>query len=183
MASINDELKKAILALPTKEKDKLLVRQIAKNKLLIDQLTFQLIEENFTLDSRRHDIREAIDQYFSKQIHYSALLNEQLGKFFTEINWHVKVTKDKYGEVELPIYAIYLAITECPRLFQFLDRHVDKLKIRICKKMATVLKKFEALDEDLKLDFVTKINEILNFLQRAAPYSASNAGLPREVEV
>jgi len=57
MAKIEKELQQAIVAMPQKEKDKLLLRLIGKDDILIQQLTFTLVEESLTMESRRDDTK------------------------------------------------------------------------------------------------------------------------------
>ena len=47
--SEHKELKKEILALPVKEKDKLLLRLVAKDKVLTEHLHFLLLEDGFKI--------------------------------------------------------------------------------------------------------------------------------------
>jgi DNA repair exonuclease SbcCD ATPase subunit len=54
------ELKKAVLDLPQKEKDKLLVRLISKDKMLIKQLHFQLLENAEDLEERIEKLRKQL---------------------------------------------------------------------------------------------------------------------------
>ena len=51
-SKISPELKTAILELPEKEKDKLLLRLIRKDRTLIQQLHFQLLEGPTDLEDR-----------------------------------------------------------------------------------------------------------------------------------
>ena len=74
-AKLSEELKKEIKALPSKEKDKLLMRLIPKDSKLVDQLEYKLVEEEGTLEFRRDDMREYIEsranQYPNK--YYSSI--------------------------------------------------------------------------------------------------------------
>ncbi|MES2796976.1 MAG: hypothetical protein V4683_13485, partial [Bacteroidota bacterium] len=68
MTAISAELKSEILALPSKEKDKLLLRLIAKNDILVEQLQFQLVEESLTTESRRAEVQKALDNIYHKKL-------------------------------------------------------------------------------------------------------------------
>jgi hypothetical protein len=57
---IQDQLKKAIIQMPQKEKDKLLIRLITKDSTLSDKLFFELIEESATIPERREAIMARI---------------------------------------------------------------------------------------------------------------------------
>ena len=60
MSKIPKELEKAILSLAAKEKDKMLLKLIAKNDLLVQQLQYQLLENESFLEERRDEIRKSI---------------------------------------------------------------------------------------------------------------------------
>src|SRR3546814_11074626 len=57
-------LKSAILNLPEKERDKLLVRLINKDKVLIQQLHYQLLEDEFDLDERKENVLKKMNAGF-----------------------------------------------------------------------------------------------------------------------
>ena len=57
---LTKELQKAILELPDKEKDKFLLRLITKNDLLVEQLQFQLMEDESSVQLRRDDVKDMI---------------------------------------------------------------------------------------------------------------------------
>lgn len=62
------ELKNAILDLPSKEKDKILLRLINKDETLVEHLHFQLLEDENDLIDRVNIIYEKIDNQFKKHI-------------------------------------------------------------------------------------------------------------------
>jgi hypothetical protein len=57
MPALDSDLKKAIVHLPGVEKDKLLLRLIAKDATLSEKLYFELVERGQTIDERRELIR------------------------------------------------------------------------------------------------------------------------------
>ena len=63
------ELKSAILDLPIKEKDKLLLRLINKDETLVEHLHFQLLEDENDLIDRTKKVYEKIDVQFVKSRH------------------------------------------------------------------------------------------------------------------
>ena len=56
------DLKAAITAIPDKEKDKLLLRLIAKDKVLTEHLHFKLLEDESDLEERHQLLKEEIDE-------------------------------------------------------------------------------------------------------------------------
>ena len=59
-----DELKEAIIRLPQKEKDKLLIRLINKDQMLIKQLHFQLLENENDLWDRHRELEVELHETF-----------------------------------------------------------------------------------------------------------------------
>lgn len=60
MSKINDELKRAICQMPSTEKDKILLRLIAKDEMLIAKMQYQLLEDENDVVKRRDESLEGI---------------------------------------------------------------------------------------------------------------------------
>ncbi len=181
MPAISTELKKEILLLPIKEKDKLLLRLVGKNPLLINQLEFQLIEEGLTIESRRADVQENIDKIYRQQLNYASYLLDELKNKSAQITMHLKVTKDKYGEVELLLNLLHDPFELKPHFFYDLNSKNDKLCQYLPKRAVYLLKKLDALDDELKLDFAQKTNELLKKLHTTCTrYYTLSYDLPKE---
>src|SRR5690606_1432898 len=97
---ISPELEEAILGLPLKEKNKLLIRLIGKDQLLTGQLQYKLLENTESdLVFRRKEIRELITKIFQTHtIYYFKDLLYYVRDGVSYINRHFKITKDKKGE-------------------------------------------------------------------------------------
>lgn len=106
MPKLPKELEKAVLSLPAKEKDKLLIRLIGKNELLIQQLYFQLLEDESDLPHKRAEIKNQILKV-SKMYHDTAgWMMMDMRELNGRITNHIKITKDKYGEIELTLFLL-----------------------------------------------------------------------------
>ena len=167
------ELKEAVLNLPQKEKDKLLVRLVGKDKMLMKQLHFQLLEDQIDLEERIEQLKHKLHTLFSssgntvknipvfsnyKELH--SLIRQASGL----INEHEKVTKDKYSEVDCRIYILHQAFRRFPSLFEksavfSAAKLHDYVKARI--KMTN--NKMEKLHEDLQFDLRDPLEEMLGF--------------------
>jgi hypothetical protein len=181
MPALSTELKKEILQLSVKEKDKLLLRLVAKNPLLINQLEFQLIEESLTVESRRAEIQENIDKIYRQPLNYPSYLLDELKNKSAQITMHLKVTKDKYGEVELLLNLLHDPFELKPHFFYDLSNKNDKLCQYLPKRTVYFLKKLNALNDELKLDFAQKTHELLLKLHKTcARYYAQEYDLPTE---
>jgi hypothetical protein len=180
MSKISPELKDEILNLPKKEKDKLLLRLVAKDQLLIAKLHFQLIEAGLGVEQRRQTIVEGyleeLTTIRSEQALY-LLLRYTTG----QINTHLKVCADKYGELELSLQVIDKALSKKPQFIKLTSRFGYKLCTYIVKRMVVLLKKVQAIDPEIRFDFSQKINNILtNIHQLPTQAEAHYYSLPKK---
>jgi hypothetical protein len=160
---IAKELQKAILELPDKEKDKLLLRLIAKNDLLVEQLQFQLMEDESNVQLRRDDVKDLILRTITA-VHMSSIgwLLMDIRACSGAITRHVKVTKDKYGEIELTLFLLERVLLENGDVFQTYSRKLDKLMPYFLKKVESIVKKIKGFPEDYHLDFAPALEIILD---------------------
>src|SRR5690606_11678794 len=101
-----------------KEKDKLLVRLVGKDKMLMKQLHFRLLEDQMDLEDRIDRLKQQLVDLFAEGRHsvenipvYSnyeelqGLIRQASGM----VNEHEKVTKDQYSQVDCRIYILQTA--------------------------------------------------------------------------
>jgi hypothetical protein len=180
--NISKDLEYAIVCLPQKEKDKLLLRLIAKNDVLTEQLHYKLLESEEDLKFRRIDLKELSTKLLKGKFPYGQTLLTEIRQINAKITRHKRVTGDKYGELEL---LINMLLT----VFQYQDKHletysikVDKLCSFLVKRTITLIKNYDALHEDYKIDFSSDIDDLLSFLHsKATSYYSKQLNLPREV--
>lgn len=167
------ELKEAILHLPQKEKDKLLIRLINKDQMLIKQLHFQLLENeqdlmqrHLHLEEHLHDLfKKSTSRWNSKQYNTQfQLLLIFLRELSGKINEHAAITKSKDSELKLRIKVVKDAIAFFPHLHQenfnskYAQKYFDYQKGRL-KLCFTLLQK---MHEDLRYEFKEDIKDIVN---------------------
>ncbi len=165
MGKLSVELKKAIENLSPTEKDKLLFRLISLRPDLIKKLTYELLEDRETLDSRTTEIQKQIDEYLKSVSGWFSpgnLLMEMrpANALITE---HVKVTKDKMGEVFLTIHLL-------SEVFRLWRTELDKFPEARCvtfqeyviRRTSMMMEKAQKLDPMFQQDLTTLINDILN---------------------
>lgn len=167
------ELKEAVLHLSPKEKDKLLIRLISKDKMLMKQLHFQLLEDQDDLEQRIDSLREKLNEMvlpnrsgikntalFSNYKALTTLLRQQSGM----ITEHEKVTKDKFSEVEFRLLIIENAFKTYPMLFQ--KSHIlvsEKLHKYVIARLKSTQAKYDKLHEDLQFDLHNTYDYVTEF--------------------
>jgi len=186
------ELKKAILGLPQQEKDKLLVRLVGKDRLLMKQLHFQLLEDESDLNERIEAVRQQLVQVVKQTKGYIPNENQRghadelmkalkYGSGF--INEHVAVTKDKMSELQFRLFLVSQSFAHFGRLFEpHLYRRNDRLLKYQAGRIKYMLGKYEKLHEDLQFEFREELNEALAFAHGSGLKPHMKAlGLPKEV--
>ncbi len=179
--SEHKELKIEILALPQKDKDKLLLRLVAKDKVLTEHLHFVLLEEEEDLRNRVAQIKEEITNK-DKNLTTAKEVLVNLRKLMKSINHFFKVTKSNFEEVELRIFLLnHTAIEFKGRNFSSYKNYEQLFAIFV-KSVAATLKKFEKLHEDLQFDLREDLNKLLTkiFNKSMAPI-ALDLGLPKQL--
>lgn len=180
MPKITKELEKAIQGLPAKEKDKMLLRLIGKNDLLVQQLQYQLLEDESFLEERRAAVKKSILSV-SKMYHDTpGWMMQDMRNLNAQITTHVKVTKDKYGEVELTLYLLNTFFENQFKLLEKYNSKSDTLALYVAKRTEFVLKKLPKLHEDYYIEFEREVNKLLERVHSYAPaYYAREMKLPK----
>ncbi|MCI0920566.1 hypothetical protein [Sphingobacterium rhinopitheci] len=167
------ELKEAVLNLSPREKDKLLIRLISKDKMLMKQLHFQLLEDEDDLSRRIESLREKLNEMsnpnrsdiknsavYSNYKGLTSLIRQQSGL----INEHEKITKDKFSEVEFRLLILENAFKTYPILFEKSYIAIsDKLHRYVIARLKATLTKYDKLHEDLQFDLQESYNYITGF--------------------
>lgn len=169
--SENQELKKAILKLPQKEKDKLLLRLIAKDKILTERLHFVLFEDETRLIERTNAIEEGVKLGIGELKKNRYKKAREILNFYRKsiklVNHHFKVTKAKYEEVQLRL----LLLNDVIDLFYFLENREINDDERVLFKIVyngirLTVNKYYKLHEDLQYDLSTQLQELLGKIDK-----------------
>lgn len=169
-------LKIAILDLPTKEKDKLLLRLINKDETLVEHLHFQLLEDESDLQDRVKIIYEKIDLQLKKSNHLINQINIirshrqlllTLKTLSGIVNYHVQITKDKVSEFELRKYILQESFTRYSYLFNkyTTGENAEKLFKYQAGRLKLIQSIFDKFHEDLKYDYENEIQQLNDFLK------------------
>ncbi|MFC4211274.1 hypothetical protein ACFOWA_08790 [Pedobacter lithocola] len=176
-------LKLVITELPVKEKDKLLLRLIAKDKVLTEHLHFKLLEDESDLENRKEQIKSDIDNQIPelKKLTVKEAL-AKVRKMITGVNHFYKVTKDAVGEVELKIYILNkIPVDYKKSVFGYKDFGF-LFATYYLKTVAITLNKSKKLHEDFQFDLSENINQLLSKIYSSKLAVAAEASnLPKEV--
>lgn len=172
----NEELKEAVLNLPPREKDKLLIRLINKDKLLIKQLHYRLLENEEDLSRRIETLKNNLNKLANKdyfEIENSlktSNINNQISLLRQQnmlINEHEKVTKDVFSAVECRLLTLETAFTNNAILFQRTELNSTiKLRKYISTQLRITFNKFDKLHEDLQFDLKDSYELVMTFAEQ-----------------
>jgi hypothetical protein len=181
------ELKLEIKSLPEKEKDKLLLRLIAKDKVLTEHLHFMLLESEDDLvlrfENLIHVIDEGLNELKSVKKPSSKDTLFKVRKLSGMISHHQKVTKDVMTEIELRVHLLRNISIDFKEGFSSpLYKFNERLFFYYVKAVISLLNKVKKLHEDVQFDMKEQLNAIL---RKTYKYNtadiASSLGLPKEV--
>ena len=161
--TFDPELKKALQLLPDAEKDKLILRLLKYDLHLANQLRFELVDTE-SVEDKREQIKKRIIKRIelATERYYSVgYLLMDVRDISGEINEHVSITKDKWGEISL----------NCLMLRQLLELNnegigaetFDKaytLCIYIIARIFKILMLIQKQHEDLHIEFSEDIETI-----------------------
>lgn len=185
--SEHKELKIEILGLPPKEKDKLLLRLVAKDKVLTEHLHFLLLEDESNLRDRVKDIKDAIllnsKQFSTGKNNNAKDVLANLRKLAKLVNHNLRVTKASFEDVDLRIYLFNNTIIKFKSgLFSSYKNHEQLLGTYFVKSTLITLRKFEKLHEDLQFDLKDEMNKLLKKIYEANMANiATELQLPKEI--
>lgn len=184
MAKLSPELSAAILRMPIEKRNKLLLRLIAKDQLLIKQLHFELLEDKSTVEDRTEELRNLIQKEIKDaELYYftPGNLMMTMRALNARITEHAKVTKDKLSEVTLTLFLLTEAFHHyLPRLQKFSLHKSVTFSEYVIRRTTFVLKKAEKLHEDYYIEFQEELNNLLHFIYAYPPTStlAKDAEIP-----
>jgi hypothetical protein len=150
------EFKEAISHLPSKEKDKLILRLLKKDLNLANRLYFELLDDRSVNDRRSEmeekiivSVKESFNHFYSP-----GYLMMDLRDISGEITNHVRTTKDKYGEVSLNLLMLNEAlIRHDQNILSSTHGKARKLCLYIIARAFKILVLISKLNDDLLIDF------------------------------
>ena len=98
------------------------------------------------------------------------------------VNYHLLITKDKLGDVELRLYVIENLFTLELKVLKVLHKKNQKLLAYIAARMSYILDKYSKLHEDYQFDLKERINIALSQIKQSAVNTfAEELMLPQSV--
>ncbi|WP_027375753.1 deoxyuridine 5'-triphosphate nucleotidohydrolase [Kaistella palustris] len=151
------EFKEAISNFSSKEKDKLIIRLLRKDRILAHRLYFELIDEE-TVDEKRDALEELIKtevKYASTKYGRTKYFLPALRKISAKITEHVKITTDKFGEVSLNLLLMSETLKNLPKSG---DHY--KLYIYFLNKLFRAMVLTKKLDSDYYLELRANFQDV-----------------------
>ena len=181
MPKLSKALQDAICDMSDKEKDKLLLTLVARDQKLVDQLQYELLEAGASLEDRKDQILRAIYR-LAHDHHYSpGWLMMDMRSVNAMITYHVKITKDKRGEIELTLRMLNEVYAHQMQHLRKATARTQTISAYLVKRAQFILQKLGKLHEDYYIEFEDEVNSLLQHLHATAPAKeAAEAGLPKQ---
>jgi len=161
------EFKEAVLHLSEKEKDKLLIRLLKKDENLVNRLYFELIDDQ-TVDDHRLKLEKRVAERAKEITGYAKSLNhlKMLTRYLSgEISEHVRVTKDKFGEVSLNLLMLTSLLKNSKSLFKKTTAlRAKKFNLYVITRTYRILLHIHKMHEDLYMEFEDDLSELGNLI-------------------
>jgi hypothetical protein len=157
------EFKEAIQNLPSSEKDKLIFRLLKHDLDLANRLHFELVNTE-TVEERRLKMQKKVSESvkrFTERFYSMGDFYMNVRFLSGDINEHVRITKDKFGEVSLNIQMLNNILTINKIRFENAKPNtVEKINTYIVARAFKILLLIKALHEDYLIDFKENLNKL-----------------------
>ncbi len=161
------EFKEAVLHLSENEKDKLLIRLLKKDENLVNRLYFELIDDQTVDDHRlkmesRVVVRAEEITRFAKSLNHLKMLTRYLSG---EISEHVRITKDKFGEVSLNLLMLNTLLKHSQKLYKKSTQiQARKFSLYVIVRTYRTLLLIDKMHEDLHMEFEDDLHQLGNLI-------------------
>jgi len=161
------EFKTAIQNLSDTEKDKLILRLLRRDLDLANRLYFELVDTETVEQKREKAAALVTDKVKSanKHFHSIGVLLMRVRAISGDINEHVKITKDKHGEIALNLQMLIEVLT-INRIAINASKPANSYKflIYVINRVYKILILIKALDEDYLLEFRDDLEQLGNLI-------------------
>jgi hypothetical protein len=192
--TFSKEFKESLSHLPSKEKDKLILRLLRKDVKLANRLLFELVNTS-TVEEQRDKVENRLlflVRISAENGHYSiGYLNWDVRELSGLINEHVSITKDKFGEAHLNLIMIneVLALNRSYILNSRPPAKRIKFCVAVISRAFKILLIIHKLDDDFLIEFeenLKKLGELISdnkFLMEEAIRNGLDVNWLLKVEV
>lgn len=157
------DFKKALQELPDKEKDKLILRLLRRDMDLAEKLYFELVDTDSIEDKRRImeiTISKQIKR-FSENFHSLDYIAVEMRSISGKISHHVKITKDKFGEISLNLQMLNEVIEQNTfSLTHSKPQKSAKFYNYVIVRTFKILLLIDVLHDDFLLEFKEDLNRL-----------------------
>jgi hypothetical protein len=178
MPALSPDLRKALLNLPQKEKDQLLARLVGQDAVLMEQLSYRLLEGEDALEQRRHRLRTQVDDPVRGYHQTPNDLLHIVRQLQARLAYHSRITGDLFGEVELTLRLLTNVLRHHPEAVGRLHGPTQPLLQHLARRTHEALKQASKLHEDYLVELTPATDELLTLL-----YASAAAPLARELGV
>ena len=165
------EFKEVISQLSSKEKDKLIFRLLRRDHILANRLYFELLSTDSVLDRRivmESKVKKVIEKR-SSALNNPRLLLADMRDLSGQITEHVKITKDKYGEVSLNLLMLTEVLKQGGnKISKFAPSKTHMLCIYIIVRTFKILLLIKTLDEDYLIEFEDNLKILAQLIDKNA---------------
>ncbi len=151
------QFKVALSELSSKEKDKLIWRLLKRDWYLSEQLYFEMIDTR-SQEELRQECAELVKEKVEK-LGYDGAYMAQMQRFIRyvsgDIALHVRITKDKYGEIELNLLMMNELLHGHKDFIieSNSEKYKRKLFLYVVNRAFRTMVQLQKIHEDLRLDF------------------------------
>lgn len=157
------EFKKALQELPEKEKDKLIFRLLRRDMDLAEKLHFELVDTD-SIEDKRRNMETAVSndiKRFSENYHSLDYIAIEMRRISGKISHHVKITKDKFGEISLNLQMLNEVIDQNSfSLSHSKPQKSTKFYNYVIVRAFKILLLINLLHEDFLLDFKDDLKKL-----------------------
>ncbi|HIB36485.1 hypothetical protein [Mesonia sp.] len=161
------EFKEAVLHLSESEKDKLLIRLLKKDENLVNRLYFELIDDQ-TVDDHRLKMESRVKERAEEITHFAKSLNhlKMLTRYLSgEISEHVRITKDKFGEVSLNLLMLNTLLQHSQKLYKKSTQiQARKFSLYVIVRTYRTLLLIDKMHENLHMEFEEDLHQLGNLI-------------------
>lgn len=186
------DFKKALQELSEKEKDKLILRLLKRDLDLAKKLYFELVDTD-TIEDKRRMMEISISNYikrFSENYHSLDYIAREMRTVSGKISHHVKITKDKFGEISLNLQMLNEVIEQNTfSLAHSKPQKSTKFYNYVIVRAFKILLLIKTLHEDFLLDFKQDLERLRilisnnKMLLRTAKYNSLDINWLIEAEI